>query len=167
MKGPSQEITATFTRPNDTTAYAAGDLIANSTTAGSVTLMSWKLQNAMWLRRITIRKSDPDIVLASFRLWLTPDSAITFSNGDNGALSIATSTLAIADAQAFDVIVDQTLTGAGDIGVATFDPGLIAIAPASFANGQGTLYGFLEARAAYTPAAQEVFTISLRGDPYT
>lgn len=168
MRGPSQEVTATFTRPNDTTAYAAGDLIANSTTAGSVTLMSWKLQNAMWLRRITIRKSDPDIVLASFRLWLTPDSAITFSNGDNGALAIGSSTLAIADVIGpFDVIVDKTLTGAGDVGYATFDCGLYQIAPASFANGQGTLYGFLEARAAYTPAAQEIFTISLRGDPYT
>jgi hypothetical protein len=32
---------ANFTRPADTTAYASGDLVANSTTAGSVVAMSF------------------------------------------------------------------------------------------------------------------------------
>lgn len=31
----------TFTRPADTTQYAAGDLIANSATAASVVPLSW------------------------------------------------------------------------------------------------------------------------------
>lgn len=30
-----------FTRPNDTTAYASGDLVANSTTANQVVSLSW------------------------------------------------------------------------------------------------------------------------------
>lgn len=31
-------LSGSFTRPSDTTAYASGDLVANSTTAGSVTM---------------------------------------------------------------------------------------------------------------------------------
>ena len=34
-------VTATLTRPADTTAYASGDLVANSTTAGSVTPLTF------------------------------------------------------------------------------------------------------------------------------
>lgn len=163
----SQSVSASFTRPNDTTQYAAGDLVANNGTAGSVAMMSFRIkEGGLWLRRIEIKKSDPDLTGAAFRLWLTSDSAVTFSNGDNGALSIASSTLPLADVLcALDVTVDKSLTGAGDIGYATFDPGLHALVAASYANGIGTIYGFLEARGTYTPGAQEVFTVTLRGDP--
>lgn len=159
---PSIQRSATFTRPADTTAYASGDLVANSTTAGSVALMSWSFGgDGVWLRRLLVTKSDPDIVSASFRLWLHNDSAVTFSNGDNGALSIASSTLPIANVaagQPIDFSFDYSLTGSGDVAVATWDPGLVYLPP--------TTYGFVEARAAYTPGSAEVFTFYLRGDPY-
>lgn len=162
MAGPSIERSATFTRPADTTQYASGDLVANSTTAGSVTLMSWAFGSpGVWLRRLLVTKSDPDTTGASFRLWLHNDSAVTFTNGDNGALSIASSTLPIANVAAGQPIefdFDFSLTGSGDVGVATWDTGLIYL-PA-------TTYGFLEARGTYTPASAEVFTFYLRGDPY-
>ena len=32
---------ATFTRPNDTSAYTSGDIVANSTTATAVQAMTW------------------------------------------------------------------------------------------------------------------------------
>lgn len=158
---PSLQRSATFTRPADTTQYSSGDLVANSTSAGSVTLLSWAFTTPIWLRRLLVTKSDPDITGASFRLWLHSDSAITFSNGDNGALAIGSSTLAIssvADGQPIEFDFDFTLTGAGDVGVATWDYGLICL-PA-------TTYGFLEARGTYTPGSAEVFTFYLRGDPY-
>lgn len=158
--GPSRKQTATLTRPADTTAYASGDLVANSTTAGSVTQLSWDLgAGGLWLRRLMVVKSDPDITSASFRLWLHSDSAVTFTNGDNGALSIASSSLAITSViAAIDFDFDFTLTGAGDAAIVTFDGGLHYLP-------QNT-YGFLEARAAYTPGNAEVFTVELRGDPY-
>jgi len=167
MSSPSLFRSASFTRPADTTQYAVGDLVANSTTAGSVALMSWTFSGrGLWLRRIEIKKSDPDVTGAAFRLWLTTDSAVTFTNGDNGALSIASSTLPIADVlAALDVTVDKSLPGAGDIGYATFDPGLHALANTVGQNETFTVYGFLEARGTYTPASGEVFTVSLRGDP--
>lgn len=167
MTGPSFVRSANFTRPSDTTQYASGDLVANSTTAGSVTQMSWAFTGSgLWLRRIEIRKSDPDVTSAAFRLWLHTDSAVTFTNGDNGALSIASSSLALADVlAAIDVTVDKSLTGAGDIGYATFDPGLHVLANTVGQNNTFTIYGFLEARGTYTPGSAEVFTVLLRGDP--
>lgn len=167
MAGAPQKVSANFTRPSDTTQYGVGDLVANSTTAGSVALMSFRIkEGGIWLRRIEIKKSDPDVTGAAFRLWLTTDSAITFSNGDNGALAIGSSTLAVGDVLcALDVTVDKTLTGAGDVGYATFDAGLHALFASTYANGIGTIYGFLEARGTYTPGSAEVFTVTLSGDP--
>lgn len=153
---------ANFTRPSDTTAYASGDLVANNTTAGSVTMMTFTFSSSskpIWLRRVKITKSDPDIVSASFRLWLHSDSAVTFSNGDNGVLSIASSTLAVGSIfLPLDISFDYSLTGAGDVALATFDRGLHLL--------DATTYGFLEARAAYTPASAEVFTVELTGNSY-
>lgn len=168
MRGTVQEVSANFTRPNDTTAYAAGDLVANSTTAGSVTQLSWVIPGGgRWLRRVELRKSGSVITNGDFRLWLHTDSAVTFSNGDNGAASIASSTLALTSVlAALDVSIDRGVTNLGSIGYATFDEGLYNLASATEANGQGTIYGFLEARAAYTPVAQEVFTVILRHGAY-
>lgn len=160
MREWEHKVSASFTRPNDTTQYAAGDLVANSTTAGSVAQMSWAFQNQIWIRKVRIHKSDPDVTGAAFRLWLHNDSAVTFSNGDNGAASIATSTLAIADVlDGLDVTVDASLGGAGDLGFATFDRGI-------YLTPSNTVYGFLEARGTYTPGAQEVFTVTLYGETY-
>lgn len=161
--GPaSLERTATFTRPSNTTQYTAADLVANSGTAGSVVMPSWSFNNdGIWLREVRLYKSDPDIVTASFRLWLHGDSAVTFTNGDNGALSIATSTLAITSVLAtpeFAAADFKSLTGAGDVCIATYDEGLVYL--------PSTTYGFMEARDAYTPGSAEVFTIVIRGDPY-
>lgn len=166
MLRSSQVASVSLTRPSDTTAYASGDLVANSTTAGSVTLLSWSLpEGGLWLRRLRLSSTNTSVTNASFRLWLTTDSAITFSNGDNGALAIGSSTLAIGDVLAvIDINLDVALTGSGAIGTATFDEGLVSLYGSTNANGRATLYGFLEARAAYTPASGEVFTISIRGD---
>lgn len=167
MSRTSQVASATITRPADTTAYASNDLIANSTTAGSVTLSQFKIkEGGIWLRRVRIHSNNANVTNASFRLWLTTDSAITFASGDNGGVSISSSTLPIGDVLCHvDVTVDGLLTGAGAVGGTNFDPGIHAIYPSGPANGIGTVYGFLEARAAYTPASGEIFTITLRGDP--
>lgn len=162
----SQVDSATFTRPSNTTAYASGDLVANNTTAGSVTLLSWKLpEGGVWLRQLRLTSSNTTITNGSFRVWFTTDSAVTFTNGDNGALAVS-SGLALADVIGFvDVTLDGAIGSLGSVGTATFDPGLLALFAASYANGRGTVYGFVEARAAYTPASAEVFTIYLRGEP--
>lgn len=148
--------TATFTRPNDTTAYAAGDLVANSTTAGSVAPMtivfSEAAGNGLWLRTATLRKSQATIANANFRLWCM-NASPTVTNGDNGALAGAFSSTVMFEPILLDAVT--LLTGGGAIGSSLFDDGMLEI-PA-------TAYFLLEAMAAYAPAANEVFTLDITG----
>jgi hypothetical protein len=149
---------ANFTRPNDTTAYASGDLVANSTTAGSVTAMSWTAARvaagSFFIRRAKFRKSGTGTTNASFRLHLFVASPATITNGDNGAFSVS----GVADyLGAFDVTADRAFTD-GAYGTALPIAG--SEINVKLASGQ-TIYGLIEARAAYTPTAQEVFTVDL------
>lgn len=160
----SLKASASFTRPANTTQYASGDLVANDATAANVVMMTFSFAEAgmgkpVSLRRIKITKSDPDVTGAVLRLWLHTDSAVTFSNGDNGALAIGSSTLAIGSVLLTqDLTFAASLAGAGDIVTATFDPGCHILPP--------VCYGFLEARGTYTPGDSEAFSVELTGDAY-
>jgi hypothetical protein len=149
-----------FTRPADTTAYASGDLVANSTTAGSVTPLSWdvKIGARFKIKRATILKSTTSVT--NFKLYLHLFSAApTFTNGDNGALSMTTG----AAGYLGSVLIDgTTLPGAvfsdGAIGTGAFADG----AEPNFQLPSGhKIYGVLQANAAYTPGNAEVFTVTL------
>lgn len=148
---------ANFTRPSDTTAYASGDLVANSTTAGSVTPLSWTAARvaagSFMVRRVRLRKSGTSTANASFRVHLYSASP-TPANGDNGAWS----TDGVANyLGSVDVTVDKAFTdGAQGIGT----PGAGSEISVALASGQ-TIYGLVEARAGYTPASAEVFTVVL------
>lgn len=149
---------ANFTRPSDTTAYASGDLVANSTTAGSVTAMSFTVgriaAGSVMLRRCMVRKSGTSVTSAAFRVHLFRAAPSTVTNGDNGAFSVS----GVADyIGGFDVTVDRVFTdGAAGFGnpVIGYEMGV------KLASGT-TIYGLIEARAAYTPANAEVFTVSI------
>jgi len=157
ITSPSQRVNATVTRPADTTAYASGDLVANSTTAGSVTPMQFTV--ALWaggtgmIRRCRIRKTGTSITNASFRLHLY-NASPTPANGDNGAFSTNQAANYVG---ALDVTMGQAFTdGASGNGVPLVGSEI------NFDLPSGTvLFGLLEARAAYTPASGEVFTVDL------
>jgi hypothetical protein len=151
---------ANFTRPADTTAYAAGDLIANSTTAGSVVPMSFTAARyaggSGFIRAAKLRKSTTTLTNAFFRLHLyaaDPSAATGITNGDNGAWLTK-----FADyIGMIDIIVDRAFSDAA-IGRGAPSVGSeLAFVPVS---GQ-TVYGLLEARAAYAPGNAEVFTVTL------
>ena len=149
----------TITRPNDTTAYAAADLVANSTTAGSVTPFRFYVPRGIGKNLVIkghrIKKSDAsDVANATFNVWLFGSSP-TVANGDNGALS--------ADLVAANFLGKQ----AGAAMLAGTDD---AISCVSFTDSSwlyhylgaaDSIYGLLEATAAYSPAAQETFIVSL------
>lgn len=145
--------TASFTRPNDITAYASGDLVANSTTAGLVAAAQLSLSaeagGSRMVRRLKVRKSGIVLTSASFRAHLY-SSAPTAANGDNAAWS----TNGVANyLGAFDVTMDRAFTdGAFGIGLP------VSGSECQFDNAGG-LFCLLEARAAYTPIANEVFTV--------
>lgn len=151
-------VSATVTRPADTTAYAVGDLVANSTTAGSVTAMTFTAVSraASLGGKIVgarLAKSGTSVTNSSFRLHLFTVAPGTITNGDNGAFS----TSGVASyVGALDITCDRAFTdgafGRGGPMVGNF---------LDFVGATSALYGLLEARAAYTPASSEVFTVTL------
>lgn len=151
---------SSFTRPANTTAYASGNLVANSTTAALVVPLAFDVSpcNARGkVRRARIAKSGTTVTNAQFRLHLYSVTPATIANGDGGAWSTSTSgylgslSLGAAMARAFT-------DGAEDI--ATPDAG-VEINFNAPNNDPTFLYGLLEARAAYTPVSAEVFTVTL------
>jgi hypothetical protein len=145
-----------FTRPADTTAYASGDIVANSTTAGSVVPLNFPnvsngIGHSLQIRRVRIGKSGTSVANASFRLHLF-NVLPTVGSGDNAAISISTGMAKYLGQ--VDVTVGQAF-GDGAAGQATTEINCHPV------GGASNLYGLLEARGAYTPASAEVFTISL------
>lgn len=150
------EVAAGFTRPSDTTAYASGDLVANSTTAGSVVPIPFKVARTSLpfstLDRVRLLKSGTSVTNASFRLHFYT-TAPTPSNGDNGVWL----TTQAGYLGAVDVTVDKAFSD-GAAGIGAFGVGLKI---PSTRDTDGTVYGLLEARGAYTPISAEVFTATL------
>ena len=144
-----ENITAKVTRPADTTAYASGDLVANSTTAGSVVPLSFTVSpGPLQIRRVRIARTKADITTAALRLHLYA-ALPTVANGDNGAWS---STQAATHLGAVDVTF-ASLMSDGATGQATTEINC---------QTSGTvIYGLLEARSALAPASGEVFAVTL------
>lgn len=153
----------TLTRPADTTAYASGDLVANSTTAGSVAAFSFAsaarvAAGAIRIERVRLYKSGTSAANASFRVHLYNANPSGIANGDNGAwlTSIAgyigAFDLSSANARTFSDGVE--LAGIPMVGSSILT---------QLASGT-TLYALIEARGAYTPVSAETFT--LRAEVY-
>lgn len=154
--------TATVTRPADTTAYASGDLVANSTTAGSVVPMTLRLgytgpQGQTRFTRIRLSKTGTSITNSAFRVHLYDGAAgtMTFANGDNGALSNDKAAFYLGN-------IDIAAMFAHTDGAAGF-----GAAPAGSeimfkgSTGAGTILAVMEARGAYTPTSGEVYTLTI------
>lgn len=146
-------VSDSFTRPDNTTAYADLDLVANSATAGEVVPLSFNIgDSGGWLTGIRLSKSGTTITNATFSVHLYGSSP-TVANGDNGALSTnVASKLAEVELAIMVAYTDDgaTITWAG----ATPMPHKIGLP-------HGTIYALIEADAAYTPAAEEAFTLEL------
>jgi hypothetical protein len=148
--------TSTLTRPSNTTAYASGQLIASSTTAGSVVVPSFSIASAAGgaiLPRIRIRASlSPSSwqgVNLSVNLW---SAAPTYTNGDAQPYAVATGSATWLA----NYLV--TLTQFGD--------GAVGAGPLTGANemalklASGTaVYWDLQVLNSATPAAGQTFTL--------
>lgn len=154
--GSTVRISATFTRPADTTAYASGDLVANSTTAGSVAALTFTNVGRIagaggMIRRARIKKSGASVTTASFRLHLYSSAPTTIANGDNGAWQTDGAANYLGS---LDITCDKAFSdGAVGNGIPTVG------AEINFTS--QTIYGLLEARGAYAPANGEAFDVSL------
>lgn len=148
--------TANFTRPADTTAYTAGDMVANSTTAGSVVPMSLTVNSVsgrkVYLRRVVLKKSTTGVTAPNFRVHFYTASP-TIASGDNAAYSTTLS------GHFCDMDVNMLTTDIfsdGNDGIGTPNNGAeCAVAPTTT-----TVFALIEARGAYAPGNAEVFTIT-------
>jgi hypothetical protein len=153
---------ASFTRPADATQYAVGDLVANNTTAGSVTPLSWTLQSSniigpCSIYRARLAKSTTSVTSASFRLHLYA-ALPTVTSGDNGVFS-STQAANYVGSIPLDL---TTIPGAKFSDGAAGHGSMAAGADANIRLPSGTtIYGLLEALATYTPGLSEVLTVTL------
>jgi hypothetical protein len=162
---------AVLTRPADTTAYASGDLIANSTTAGAVAALQF--QNATRapgrldgrIIGARIRKSTVTTANGVFRLHFFNSNPVATAptNGDNGVFAPAAVVLA---AWVGFIDIDFTAQAVVSASNATARGFPAAVAPNgipfSLLNPDTpTLFGLLEARGAYAPGNAETFHVSV------
>lgn len=150
-------VGGSFTRPADTTIYASGDLVANSTTAGSVapiTVAAARVNGGTgMIRRVRLTTSSTSLTNASFRIHFYKSSP-TFTNGDNGAWLTTESTYL----GACDITLDKTFSDAAK-GIGS--PNIGSEINFDTVGGSVNLYAVVEARAAYTPTSAEVFTLAV------
>jgi hypothetical protein len=157
---------ASFTRPADTTAYAAGDRVADSTSAATVlelTNVARGTLQAVRIERVRLRKTGPALTNAQFRVHLFR-LLPTVNVNDNGVFN-ASSVLALADITGYVGSVDVTMDkaaviGARGVGAPTTGSGITCEA-AGTSGHETSLWAVIEALAAYTPASAETFTLTL------
>jgi hypothetical protein len=151
-----RRLSATFTRPADTTTYAAGDLVANSTTAASVAAMSWVTagSQAYWIPGFKLFKTGTGLTGASFRLHVYTAAPTVTTAGDNSAYgsNVAGNANWIAD---YDLTM-VTKHNDGCAGLMVPTEGVIKL---DYQSDPTTLYGLLEATGAYAPTSGETFTL--------
>ena len=144
-----RKLTASFVRPGNTTAYIANGAVANSTTAGSVSLLNFGIpKSAGTITRARMKHSatgdDPQ-----WRVWLF-DTTLTPAVGDN-----ATFTAPLTDSLGY-IDIDGSTDGT-DVEVGW--------ASATIPHTGATVFGLIQTRSAWTPASSETITLDLWSYP--
>lgn len=156
-----RSITYAFNRTTDTVAYSAGDLVANSTTSGSVAPLSWSTKTGggstpFVIPRIRLHKTKSDVTNAQFRIHLF-SATPTFAAGDNSDVATTVATPSANWIGSFD----GTMVAKFADGCAVDCVPTQALRRFDYASAGASLYGVIEALAAYTPASGETFTATL------
>lgn len=151
----------TFTRPANTTAYGANELVANSETAGSVVPIKLPLgAGGFKIHTMILSKSDEtDVANADFDLNLyATGTEPTTAAGDNAAWTVASTPFdGYLGEYDFPIMVAAsddafTILKVGDTGMT--EP-IVGYIPGVY------LYGFLQTDGAYSPASSETFTLTV------
>ncbi|TYL80171.1 hypothetical protein [Bradyrhizobium cytisi] len=144
----------TVTRQANTAAYALGQHIAAATPAAIPCAVARKNAGTGVITGVRLSKSSASLTNASFRVHLfktapatLPADAATFAAGVSGVAAVALGYVDITMDQAYS----DGAKGFASINAKAFDT----------AAGSQNIYALIEARAAYTPASAEVFTVAL------
>lgn len=157
------DIVSSFTRPADTTAYSANDLVANSTTANLVTPLKFSVGYGQTLKvfKAGIKFNSSINTNGKFTLHLY-NTAPTVTNGDNGAW------LSTQSGYQGNIAIDCTAQTFSDnsYGIGTYVNTAVEVPLIIVADQNYIIYGLLVATAAYTPTSAEVFTVNITGEAY-
>lgn len=162
MQAVAQPL-ATFTRPNDTTAYADGDVVGDSTSAVSALRFPGAAGDGFGgvIRSAHLTSNAIPGTKLNADLWLfNAPPANTYGN-DNDAFALND-----VDRDKLVGIISLDGATAANVKVSTANYAVIAQGLAipfklQKTGSETALYGVLVARNAYTPAAQEAFTVKL------
>lgn len=155
------EISVELIRPNDANAYAAGDIIADSTTVPTMLKFANASQAQLGNGYITkVRLStNQSANVANFRLWLFEADAPAALAADNTLLKIL---YADGPKRAGYVDIPALATeGAGSDAAYSVVSNLKLPYTTDMTK---TLYGILQTKAVFTPAALQKFFIELTVD---
>lgn len=162
--GKTKVVNASFSRPADTTAYAAGDAVTNSTSSPTViTFDGCARANAGtgFITGATLVDSANQATKGSFELWVF-DTTVTPDN-DNAVFTPSDSELAtLVCVIAFDTAyIGDATSGAG--GNCVYSGSIVGGGYKAFKCGASSddLFGLIVVRNAYTPVSSESFTIRL------
>lgn len=157
MAGKSVIREATFTRPDNTTAYAANDAVSDSTSAPTVPsfteVVPYPTRSGARLKAVTVIKSAAGVTNCDFDLIFFHTTITALE--DNAAFDIS-------DAEALTIVATVPFAN-GDAVVSTLNASWtkeVDIPIQCAANSQ-TLYMAMVMRGAWTPTAEEVFTFKL------
>lgn len=148
-----------FNRPADTTPYAVGDLVANSTTAASVVPISWSnvsRSGSFYPVGVILQKSGATATNASFRVHLYSAAPSVATTGDNGVYATV-----VSGNGNWLGSYDGTMVASHADGCSVTCTPTEGIIDAFVAGQNPTIYALIEARGAYTPASGETFTARL------
>jgi hypothetical protein len=176
---------ATLTRPADTTAYAAGtaaapgaagDLIANSTTAGSVVPLKFRVSRGndgvAYIRGARLYRTGGGLaagqhnIAGAIRLHLfNAATGTSVGNGDNGALLASPVSNWMGYIDLTPIASAPGLRTSGNVSVQVYwgVPARTGEMIVPLAATQVSIQGLLETRVAFTPIASEVFTVQIDG----
>lgn len=158
--GHAKTVATSFTRPNDTTAYAAGDAVSDSTSAATVITFSSVARTSGGsgvLLGASILDSANQATAGVFELWLFKTSPA--GQNDNAAVAFTDAELAnlVAVVPLNTNYVGNSAAGASGNRIYDSD----RVDKAFVTSGSANLFGVLVVRNAYTPVALEIFTVTL------
>jgi len=154
----TKTITVSKVRPADTTVYAAGDVLAESTSAATVWTFSDTVRGSGLggtIQSAELIDSAAAATKPELELWLF-DASLTTQN-DNAAWNPSDTEM--------KACIGMILFPAGGFMTAGANGMIMAsnlVLPFQCAAASSTLYGILVVRNAYTPVSNEEFTIRLQ-----
>lgn len=158
----------TFNRPGDTTAYASGDFISNSTTVGAA--MRFPALRGV-LNRVIVTKTSNTVANTAHLLYLFSNDPGVVNDNAAGALAVSPSLLGIVTLNAAVIPTSAPLLYAvSDTPLAAANQVILDVPNTPQSAGlvssqQNSIFGVLVATAAYAPAALEQFSVQLHVAP--